>query len=230
MTTGYLKRLAAPKEWPISRKTAKFTLMPRGALHYGLPLGVVLRDVLGYASTMREAKYILNTKEVLVDGARRKDQKFAVALMSTLDFPDLEAAFRMVIGEDKKLHLIKISKEESLVKVSRIDGKKILNNGKLQLNLNDGTNLLSDNKECKTGDSVVLALPKRTAKSYFKLEKGAIVYLFGGEHAGTTGKIEGIDKEKLIVKAGKDAFETLKKFAIAIGTDKPVVTVIENGK
>jgi small subunit ribosomal protein S4e len=230
MTTGYLKRLAAPKEWPIARKTAKFILRPRGAMRYGLPLGVVLRDILGYAKTMREVKYILGTREVLVDGTRRKDEKIAVSLMSTLDFPDLDAAFRMVIGEDKKLKLIKISKEESIVKVCMINGKKTLNKGKLQLNLNDGTNLLSDNKDCKTGDSVVLALPKREIKSFFKLEKGAIVYLFGGEHAGTSGKVEGVDKGKLIVKSGKDTFETLKKFAIVIGNEKPAVTVIENGK
>jgi small subunit ribosomal protein S4e len=230
MTTGYLKRLAAPKEWPISRKTAKFIIRPRGAFRYGLPLGVVLRDVLGYAKTMKEASYILNSREVFIDGIRRKDKKIAVALMSTLDFPDLEAAYRMVIGSDKKLKLIKITKEESLVKVCRIDGKKALNKGKMQLNLNDGTNILSDNKECKTGDSIVLALPKREIKSFFKLENGVTVYLFGGEHAGTTGKVEGIDKDKLVVKSGKDAFETLKKFAIAIGKEKPLVTVIENGK
>ncbi|MFH1181860.1 MAG: 30S ribosomal protein S4e [Candidatus Woesearchaeota archaeon] len=230
MTTGYLKRLAAPKEWPIARKTAKFILRPRGELRYGLPLGIVLRDVLGYAKTMREAKYILNTREVLVDGTRRKDEKIAVALMSTLDFPDLEAAFRMVIGEDKKLKLVKISKEESIVKVCRINNKKTLNKGKMQLNLNDGTNVLSDNKDCKTGDSAVLALPKREVKSFFKLEKGAIAYLFGGEHAGTTGNVEGIDKDKLVIKSGKDTFETLKKFAIVIGNEKPAVTVTENGK
>jgi len=230
MTTGYLKRLAAPKEWSITRKTAKFILRPRGAMRYGMPLGVVLRDMLGYAKTMREVKYILNTKEVFVDGARRKDEKIAVALMSTLDFPDLDAAFRMVIDENKKLKLVKISKEESIVKVCRIINKKTLNKGKLQLNLNDGTNVLSDNKDCKTGDSVVLALPKREIKGFFKLEKGAIAYLFGGEHAGTSGKIEGADKDKLVVKSGKETFETLKKFAIVIGNDKPAVTVIENGK
>lgn len=230
MTKGYLKRIAAPNEWPIARKNVRFILRPRGALHYGLPLGIVLRDILGYAKTMREAKYILGTREVLMDGTRRKDEKIAVSIMSTLDFPDLDAAFRMVIGKDKKLNLIKISKEESIVKVCRINNKKILNKGKIQLNLNDGTNLLSDNKDCKTGDSVVLALPKREIKEFFKLEKGAIAYLFGGEHVGTVGNVEGIDKAKLIIKSGKDTFETLKKFAIIIGKEKPVVTVIANGK
>jgi small subunit ribosomal protein S4e len=230
MTTGYLKRLAAPKEWPIERKNARFITRPRGEMRYGMPLGVVLRDILGYAKTMRETRYILQSKEVFVDGVRRTDEKIAVALMGTVDFPDIDAAYRMVIGEDKKLKLIKITKEESLVKACRIDNKKILNKGRMQLNLNDGTNVLSTLKECKTGDSILLSLPKREVKAHLKLDKGAMVFLFGGEHAGTIGKVEGVDKEKLVVKSGKDAFETLKKFAIVIGTEKPAVTVVENGK
>ena len=229
MSKSHLKRLAAPKEWPIKRKTAKFVIKPRGALKSGMPLGFVLRDILGYARTLREARNILRQKEVLVDEVKRKDVKYSVGIMDTLRFPELKTAFRMVLGKNKKLGLIKISGDEALTKVCKVKNKTIIKGRKIQLTMHDGSNIISDKSDYKTGDSLLVELPKHAIKNWIKLEKGALVYLTGGNHAGRVGKVEGVDSERVVVKLGEEVIETAKKFSMAIGTEKPLCTVEENG-
>ncbi|MBN2454627.1 30S ribosomal protein S4e [Candidatus Woesearchaeota archaeon] len=228
MTKAHLKRLAAPKEWAIKRKTIKFVIRPKGGLNSGMPLGIIMRDILGYAKNMREVRTVLRIRDVLVDGVKRTDARFSAGIMSTLSVPEMKEHFRIALGKDKKLKLIKIKEAESLVKICKIKNKKILKGGKIQLNLHDGSNIICEKPECGVGDSVMISLPKKEVKSCLKLEKGALIYLTGGEHVGTIGKVEGIDKARLIVKSEKSVIETMKKFAIVIGTEKPLCTVVEN--
>ena len=74
----HLKRFKAPKSWPISPKENKWTVKPAAGPHAiedSLSLLVVIRDILGLADNSREAKRIINTGKVLVDGRARKDYK-----------------------------------------------------------------------------------------------------------------------------------------------------------
>jgi small subunit ribosomal protein S4e len=135
----------------------------------------------------------------------------------------------MVLGKDKKLRMIKIPKAEALIKLCRIENKRTIKGGKIQLNLHDGSNIISDKEDFRMGDSPLLTLPKREIKNVIKLEKGALVYLKDGSHAGSIGKVEGVDSQHVIVKLGDDTIETLKRFSIVIGTEKPLCTVVENG-
>ena len=57
-----LKRHAAPKFWPIERKTKKYSVNPSPGPHSKekcMPLGVILRDVMKAADNMKEAREIL---------------------------------------------------------------------------------------------------------------------------------------------------------------------------
>ena len=64
MSSSHMKRLAMPRSWPLTRKTDIWISRPRPSGHpieRCMALGVVLRDVLGVAQSMREAKRALAT-------------------------------------------------------------------------------------------------------------------------------------------------------------------------
>ena len=68
------KRLAAPIAYPIARKPYKFTFHGDGGarrITEGIPLGLILREQLKIVRNHKELKYILNKRQVLVDGKPR---------------------------------------------------------------------------------------------------------------------------------------------------------------
>src|SRR3990167_5629856 len=119
----HLKRLAAPKSWPIKRKGEKFITRPLAGSHeFGLAtsLTIMLKDVLGIAKNNREVKHILNNKEILVDGKRRKEPRFLVGLMDVLSIPETKENFRILLDKKGRLRLAKISEDDAKIKLSKI--------------------------------------------------------------------------------------------------------------
>ena len=108
---NHLKRITAPRTWHIKRKENKFILRPNCGSHSlenGLPLGLILRDVLGLVSTMSEAEKLLNNNEVLVDGKRRKDRKTVVGLFDIVSIPLLSKNFQVSLNQNGRLNLIEV--------------------------------------------------------------------------------------------------------------------------
>ncbi len=71
MSRSHIKRLMMPRSWPLTRKTNIWAQKPNPAGHpleMCMPLGILLRDILEVAHNMREAKRILQSRKVLVDG------------------------------------------------------------------------------------------------------------------------------------------------------------------
>ena len=67
----HLKRYKAPKSWPIHPKEDTWTVKPSAGSHSiedAIPLTLVIRDVLKLADNSREAKRIINSGNILVDG------------------------------------------------------------------------------------------------------------------------------------------------------------------
>ena len=93
-----MKRMSAPRWWPILRKERKFVIAPRGShpKELSLPLLVLIRDVLKIAETGREAKGIITRGEVLVDKKKRKDPKYGVGLFDVVEIPVMNKAWRIV--------------------------------------------------------------------------------------------------------------------------------------
>jgi len=229
MVKKHLKRLTVKKSWNIAKKEFKFTTRPNPGTHsaeLAIPISTILRDYLHYAHNKSEAKKILYSKEVLVDGKRRKDPKFPVGLFDTIEIKDTNEYFRFVLLKDGKLSLIKISKEESNLKPYKIVNKHNLK-GKIQLNLYDGKNILVDKGDYSTNDTLLIDISKNEIKLHLKFEKGKLIFLLGGKHTGTMGKIEDISDKKIAYKIKDNNFETLKKYMFVIGEDKPIISLQE---
>ena len=86
------KRLSAPKTYKIPRKVSKWVVKPSPGPHNkeAIPLLVLVRDFLELADTGREARRIISSGEILVDGIVRKDYKFPVGLFDVVTIPKLE--------------------------------------------------------------------------------------------------------------------------------------------
>ncbi len=227
MTKLGLKRIASPKTWNIKKKEFKFSLKPfPGSFSYdlGLPLGILLRDYVGCANNMREAKYIVNHHDILINKKKKTDIHHIAGLMDVVEIPSLNQFFRILINKKGKLYLVKLSKEDAEQTLTKIKNIQLLKKGKIQLNLDGGKNLLIQKEKFKPGDSLMLDLSKNKIKEHFKFEKGSFILLIGGKHVGDTGNITEIDHKKIIFKTEEGKIlETLKKYAYVLGNQKSTI-------
>jgi len=210
----------------VKKKYIKFISKPNPGPHkieVSLPLNIIIRDILGYAKILREVKFILKNKNVTVDGIRRRDPRFPVGLFDVLSFNETGEHFRVILDTKGKIELVKIDKQESSHKICKVTGKTAIK-GKVQLNLSDGKNIVTDDPQYKVGDSVVLALNgKAKIKEKISLDKGTMIYLTDGKHIGETGKVVDIIGNRILYKTNEAVVETLKEAAFPIGKDKPLI-------
>jgi len=241
-----LKRKPAPKIWPIHRKEFVWTVKPTPGPHSlekCLPLTIVLREILGFAKTRREAKIIASQGKVYVDGRVRREDKFPVGLMDVVSFPEINKHFR-VLPSHKGLILHPISKEETTFKLCRIENKTTVKNGHIQLNLHDGSNVLIKVADLKnpqedvyqTFDTVQLSLPDRQIIKHIKMKEKDFALITGGKNMGKYGRIIEIEEAK--GKKRKDAivtiedekgnrYQTVLEFVFAIGEERSLISLPE---
>lgn len=225
----HLKRHFAPKTWKIKRKGIKFITKPSPGTHkinMSLPINVILRDILDYADSNREVKFMLEKRDVVVNGTRTRDYKFPVGLFDVLSLKDINEHFRVILDVRGNISLIKVKDNEKELKLCKITGKSMVK-GKVQLSLYDGKNIVVQENSYKVGDSILLVLAKKCQiKGHIGLEKGILIYLTGGGHIGQTGKVQDIRGDRILYKTETgDVVETLKKYAFPIGKDKPLLTL-----
>lgn len=221
-----LKRLAAPRSWAIPRKTNVYTTKPRAGAHpieRALPLGTILRDYLGVVATGREAARVIGAGEVLVDGRKVKDAKFAVGFMDLVQIPKSKGAWRVTIDEHARLRCVPVDEKQAGWKLAQIVAKTTISGGRTQLNMHDGRNVIVKKDDYKTGDVLRLELPSQKIIGHFPLKAGADVFITDGQHAGTTAPIKSIEVTRsnapnlVHLTAGQDTFTTIKPYAFPVG-------------
>jgi len=187
---GHQKRLSAPDSWPIERKTAVFTVKAGAGPHgqQGVPLLILLRDVLGYVDSRKEARYALNEGTVLVNGEALTDAERPIGMFDILAFTEREEYYRVFPGEGGRLALTPISADAADSKLAKITDKRQVAGGDTQLNLHDGRNLVVDEDEYSPGDSIVVDYDGEVV-AHFPLEEGALVTAVRGQHAGEIGEL-----------------------------------------
>lgn len=229
MVKNHLKSLSAPKTWAIKRKEQVYILRPRGSgqkQNFCMPIGIVFKEMLKYCKTSKEVKIILAEKNILVDGKKVKKIDDSIGLFSTLSITATNEYFRLTINKNGKLELKKIDKADSILKPSVIKNKKIIGKGKIQLNMTDGRNMLIKKDDYQTGDTLIITLPEQEVKQHLKLGKGITIILTGGKHIGSKGTIEEITDNKIkFISEDEKTYETEKRYAVAIGEKKAIITV-----
>ena len=195
-----------------------------------IPLQIIVRDILKLAETGKEARTIINRGEILVDGKPRKDNGYPVGLFDVIAIPTTKQFYR-VVTSGHGLTVITISEEEAKVKICKIDDKTIVKKGKMQLNLNDGKNILVEDGKYKPGDSLLVELPTLKIKEHMKLVKGNVGIIIKGKNSGVTCEIKEIlsgkfkQPSRVIYDSEGKSAEVLKDNFVVVGKEKPLITV-----
>ena len=230
MGKNHIKRINAPKSWPIHRKTVKWVTKPTHGsqpLNRTISINTILKELLNKLETSKEVKVILNKGLVKVDGKVRKKPDYPVSVLDVITIKD--ESYRLLINTRGKLFLHPTKKEDATIKPRKIIGKKLLKGNKLQVNFLDGTNSLSKDKKLVVSDTIVYADNKE--KEVLKFEKGYLAYLLEGKQVGKLGLVkevipqQGTQPTKVALQFENDVFETLKSHAIIVGKTKPVINM-----
>jgi small subunit ribosomal protein S4e len=238
----HLKTYAAPRSWPIKIKEKTFTIRPASGPHpltLCIPLGMVLRDTLHYATTVSEAKSVLSEGKVLIDGKVRKDYKLPVGLMDVLYLKPAEAYYRVMPDRLKKISLMKISPEQASFKLVRITGKRTMSEKRVQLNTHDGRSMVLKvedpfdiNMDYKLYDVLKIAIPGGEILERLPLEADAYVSIIGGAHIGKYGTLvetpesRGPKRLAKVTINGAESTVTLK-YLFPIGKGSPIINTSE---
>lgn len=226
MSSSHMKRLTMPRSWPLPRKSSVWIQKPNPCGHpldLCMPMGVILRDVLGVAQNRREAKKILHSKLVKVDGAIETDIGRGVGLMDVLTVG--EVSYKCVLDTNGKLRYRMIPAKKSSTKLCRVMGKTTIKGGKTQVHLHDGRNLLfNENPVYKTGDSLAISLPDQEVKSHHKFEEGSTAYLTGGNHIGelATVRSHDIKRSSKSNEVQFDDFGTISDYVFIISSESDI--------
>jgi small subunit ribosomal protein S4e len=184
--TKHLKRIAMPKSFSAPRKVLTWIKRPlpgRHKLSGATTLSQAVTD-LGFAANSREAKMILASRSIKVDGKPVAEVKDPVGFMDVITVEN--NSWRAVY--DKKGRIVMLKTKKPNVKLCRVEKKVRTKGGKIQLTLHDGRTVLDF--IANVGDSIEISLPDGKPKTRIALASGSSCFIVGGKQVGRSGKIE----------------------------------------
>ncbi len=239
----HLKTHAAPSFWPVPVKERVWAVRPRPGPHpisRAIPLGILVRDMLGYATSLREARKIIAKGMIQVDGVTRKDYKFPIGVMDIIHLVPENRYYRMVPDETRFYRLVEIKGEEANIKPLRIEDKSNVKGGHVQLHLHDGRNILirvSDptnpvEDRFKTLGTLLIRVPTQEILDYIPLEENVYAVIIGGRNVGKKGVVKEVRKgmrryRSLVTLQTPDSslVQTSLDYILVVGRDKPIITL-----
>ena len=231
----HLKRLNAPDSWHIAKKTTKFVTKTSAGPHNAnaMPIAVWLRDRMGFAKNMKEVKQILSQKEVIINGRPCRDSKMGIGIFDIIAMPKIGKYYRILRDKDGRHVSIEIDAESAKTRLCKIRNKTIVKDGKVQLNMRDGANILADNSY-KAGDSVIVSLEsdaRYKIVDHFPFAVGNMAMIIGCRHSGKVARIVDIaripgsvpNRVVLEDETTKIRFDTITPYVYMVGRQTPAL-------
>lgn len=243
----HMKRYSMPKLIRAPRKRFTFIMKGRPGPHpleHSIPLGFLIRDVLNFSKTARETRFILNHKEVLVDGKTRTDYRFPIGFMDVVSFPKINKYYRIIVDSRHGIYPHEITKAESEYKLCQITNKTTIKKGHMQLNLHDGRSIILKTKDPKkknpndypTMTTLKIKVPSQEIVESYPLQENAQGFVYRGKNIGVYGKITKVVKifgvnASLVNLESKEGVKksTYYNYIFVIGKDKSAITLPELG-
>lgn len=241
----HLKRLAAPITYKIPRKENVFTFAGKSGTHSyrnGIPLGIIVREIWGFAQNMKELRYILNSNQILVDFVPRKDPRFIVGSMDVISVPALNKHYRAVPWPGRRqLSIQEIDDEHAEFKLIMVQNKTTGKYGNIQLNCTAGINILLKKPEngkyankwdnpatYTTRGTIKYNLKEHKVMDFYPLNENSPTLIVSGVNTGKWGTLQaferriGKNRSQAIIKApdGSMIVTALENIFI-IGSEKP---------
>jgi len=242
-----LKRLNTPKYLQIRKKHGKFFINPSPGPHpnrFCLPLLHIVRDLLKIVDNYREAKKLIGLGYFKVDGKVIKDITYPLGSMDVFSIEKMKKYYRILPDSHYGLILHEITEKESNFKLCRINQKKSVKGGHVQLNLHDGRNILIRVKDPKNPkedvykrmDVLKISLPDQEILKLLKFKEGNLAIIMSGKNIGQIGKIINVLKRfgpkasTVSIQRDSEHTETLYDYTFIIGEDQSEINLpkIEN--
>ncbi len=237
-----LKRLNTPAFLQIKRKHGKFFVKPSPGPHasrLSLPLLHIVRDLLRIVDNHREAKKLIVAGYFKVDGKAVRNKSFPVGLMDVLSIEKLNKHYRILPDSHHGLILHEISEEASVFKLCRINNKKTVKGGHIQLNLHDGRNILIKVKDPKTPkedtykrmDVLKISIPDQDIHKILRFKENNIAIIMSGKNIGQVGKVINILKRfgpkasTVSIQHNGGQTETLYDYTFIIGEENTEIDI-----
>jgi small subunit ribosomal protein S4e len=205
----YKKRQNISRTWPLPSKGNKYVVVPSQEHKHGIPIVIILRDILGLAENRKEARKILNSGKIKVNNKNIKEDNFSILPFDIIEIGN--ERYLASFSEKRKFQLEETKQKE---KISKIINKKILKENKVQINLLYGGNLIIDKKtKAKVGDSVIIKDKK--IKEIIPVEKSRQAIIIAGKNMGKKGKIVSIEDNIVIISTKDKKIKTkIKDFVV----------------
>ena len=231
--SDHMKRLAAPRTWPLKRKVSIWVTKQSAGAHSiedSMSAVTVLRDMVGACDTAREAKRIIGNREMFVDGKAVKNPKAPVGFMDVITIPKMNLAYRMLLTDKGKLTLVPIDEAEAAWELCKIENKTVVKGGKIQLNLSGGRNIVLDKNDYKCGDSLKVAFDGQQVMDHYPLQDGSVVFIKEGSQAGAVKTVKSLETVRgtasnLVLFT--DGSETVARNCFVIGTQTAAIKLPE---
>ena len=216
----HVKRLASSRYMKINRKSAKFVTKPAPGRHTRdttISLITLLKEKLGVANNSKEARSILKSGSVSVNGKAIKEEKYPIGIGDAIHLQKAKESYRVVPGSKGVFSIDKAAAGEK--QAFKVLNKYTVKGNKIMIQLNNGNVIASDNN-VKVNDSVVLE--KGKVSSVIRFATGSNCLVVKGIHAPATGKIKGVKpgtsgREALVEIEGNGAsFETAAKNVMVV--------------
>jgi len=209
------KRLPAPKHYPIKRKQNTYVSTIKGSRssENAVPTVLVLRDILEYAETEKEAKEIVRNGDLHRNGEPVRDIKEGIGVLDVIEIPETEEVYR-VIRKGKYLEFVAVEDSERVA--GKVVGKSVEGEDYVY-RLHNGENYRTKD-EFSTGSTLVF----NGGVEEYELEEGAEVLVIDGKHAGETAELAEINNRGMnsnvgTVQENGTEFETQLENLVAIG-------------
>ncbi len=211
----HITRHNISKRWPIPRKGTKYLVVPSRGNNNSIPLLIVMREILGIIKTRKELKKILNEDKIKVNEKISKEDKTSLTLFDVISVENLNKNYRLTFSNKGKFSLMEIKDNEASSKICKIIGKKMLKGKKIQINFNDGRNLITK-ESVNIGDSAIINFNERKIEKILPVKEKSKIMVIKGKHLGKIGEITQINNEKINVKSKDMEFETVNKEVIVV--------------
>ena len=229
MAKLHMKRISAPRTWPILRKKNKFVTRPDAGTHRlgnAMALGTWLTEVIGATSNNREIARPLKQGTVQVNGKTIIRPSYAVGLFDTITIVPESKNFIILLNDRNTLRAVETSAYDG-TKISRVKGKRMIRTGKKQYTTFEGYSILDDS-DYSVGDTIVLNTKEKKIVKALPMKEGAHVYVTRGRSVGKTAQLKSTEgtKEVDLLLEGQE-ITTLKDAIVIVDGYKQVQDAIQ---
>ncbi|MBM3233160.1 hypothetical protein FJZ18_03280 [Candidatus Pacearchaeota archaeon] len=209
----HLTRQNVTTKLPIPRKGTKYIARASSHLSESVSVLLAVRDMLKLARTAKEVKKMVQDKALKVNGKAVMDIHESIKLFN---FFEADRLYKLSLLPTKKFTLEEVKSKDlsKELRLAKVTDKRLVKKGKVQLNLHDGSNILTSDK-INVNDSIYIDFEGKI-KKHIKLEKGKEALVISGKHTGKTGTIESIDGVSSKIKSNGDSIVVQLQQIIAL--------------